>query len=224
MTSPLRFLAGIAAPARCAACGGHSGGGPLCDECTGELGRERALASAPGPPGVDLAVAAASFEGIGRRMAIGLKYGKRLGLAAVAAEAIARAAEAHLAAGPVALVPVPPDPLRGRWRGFDPADELAIALADRLDLPLNRCLRRRPGRRQVGRARGERLASPPVVRPRRPPPRTALLVDDVWTTGATLSACARALRAGGCERVVALALARAERAPRLPPRRAGRTI
>ena len=42
-----------------------------------------------------------------------------------------------------------------------------------------------------------------------PPPAVVALVDDVHTTGATLHACALALRTGGCERVVALSWARA---------------
>jgi predicted amidophosphoribosyltransferase len=40
------------------------------------------------------------------------------------------------------------------------------------------------------------------------PPSAAVLVDDVVTTGATLGACAWALRSGGCDRVVALTFAR----------------
>jgi predicted amidophosphoribosyltransferase len=160
----------------------------------------------PGPPGVDLAVAASPFDGPARRVVHGLKYARRLSLAGVAAAAMLRALPRHEVAD--AVVPVPAGPWRRRWRGFDPAEEIAIALATCTKLPLCACLRRGGGGRQVGRRRFERLANPPTVHATADCPRQALLVDDVWTTGATLSACARALRDGGCHRVVALTLAR----------------
>jgi predicted amidophosphoribosyltransferase len=161
----------------------------------------------PGPAGIDLLISVARYEGAARELVHGLKYGRRLGLAGLAAEAMARACPADALRG--AVVPVPAAPMRWRWRGFDPADEIAIALCRVTGAPLERCLRRRSGPRQVGRPRAARLADPPRVRLRRPPPPAALLVDDVCTTGATLAACAVCLRSGGAASVVALVLARA---------------
>jgi predicted amidophosphoribosyltransferase len=200
-------ITSLVAPPLCAACGaGRSSEAVLCGRCEADLATAPTVIE-PGPPGVDLAVAASPLEGPARRVVHGLKYARRLSLAGVAAAAMLRALPAHEAAE--AVVPVPAGPWRWRWRGFDPAEEIGIAIAAGTGLPLSECLRRGGGRRQVGRRRSERLADPPSVWTVSECPRQALLVDDVWTTGATLSACARALRAGGCRRVVALTLARA---------------
>jgi predicted amidophosphoribosyltransferase len=161
----------------------------------------------PGPPGVDLAVSVSPSAGVARRIVHGIKFGRRLSLAGVAAEAMLRVVPA--AESPDAVVAVPPGPWRWRSRGFDPAEEIAIAIAGLARLPFHQCLGRGRGRRQVGRTRRQRLADPPRVWTVAPAPRNALLVDDVWTTGATLAACAEALRESGSRRIVALTLARA---------------
>jgi predicted amidophosphoribosyltransferase len=207
LTRAIGSLASLVAPPLCPACGSiRMDAAVLCERCAGELAAAPRVRE-PGPPGIDLAVSASPFEGVARRLVHGLKFGRRLALASVAAEAMLRVLPDT--ESPDAVVPVPPGPWRWRWRGFDPAEEIAIELSERACLPYRSCLRRERGRRQVGRGRRQRLADAPRVRAVRDPPGSALLVDDVWTTGATLAACASALRAAGTRRVVALTLARA---------------
>ncbi|HEV2874728.1 MAG TPA: hypothetical protein VGW14_06220 [Thermoleophilaceae bacterium] len=108
------------------------------------------------------------------------------------------------------LVPVPLHPVRLRRRGFNQAGVLADAIARTTGLAASGCLRRRgPGPPQVGRTRGARLAGPAGSIDARPPaPPVALIVDDVVTTGATLAACAAALRQAGTTELAAIAFAR----------------
>jgi predicted amidophosphoribosyltransferase len=109
------------------------------------------------------------------------------------------------------LVAVPAHPSRARARGYDQAALLAAALARRTGAPLARPLRRGgPALRQLGASRAERLRRGRVaITATGAAPRRVVLVDDVHTTGATLDACARALRAAGCEHVTSVTWARA---------------
>jgi predicted amidophosphoribosyltransferase len=108
------------------------------------------------------------------------------------------------------VVPVPPHRGRRRQRGYDPAGVLAAAVARRAQVPLIEALRREDrSRRQLGARRAQRRRAPLRVRATVAPPARLLLVDDVHTTGATLDACARALRAAGAEWIAAVTYARA---------------
>jgi predicted amidophosphoribosyltransferase len=201
------FLALVAPPA-CAVCGGACElRRRICERCEGALRRLEPVRSAV--PGLDGVWSAAPYEGVVRHLIGALKFGARVALAAEAVELIAGRAPPEMLAS--AIVPVPPAPLRRRQRGFDPAEALAAALAKRTGLPLVPCLARSQSARQVGRRRAERLADPPRVRAVSPAPEQAVLVDDVTTTGATLVACAEALREAGASRVAAITLAASPR-------------
>jgi ComF family protein len=114
-------------------------------------------------------------------------------------------------ARPPLLVPVPLHPRRLRRRGYNQAALIAAAIAQRAGLGVADCLARTgSAATQVGRGRAERRAGPAgsVEWRSAPAPDRALLVDDVATTGATLAACAAALRAAGAVEVAALVFAR----------------
>lgn len=202
----LRAVSSVVVPPLCAACGRSCRAEVVvCTRCARRLGRAEPLLG-KGPPGLDRAWSSAAHEDVARDLVAALKFRRLLPVADLMADRIQWLAPAHMLSG--ALVPVPPAPVRLRRRGFDPAGELAAALAERLGSPLEPCLRRRGGRRQVGRRRSERLGQPPRIETTGRAPRSVMLVDDVLTTGATLSACAQALRAAGAARVVAVTFAR----------------
>ena len=201
----IRFAATLLAPPRCAICSQPcAADAATCLSCEAALGR--ASPASVALAGVGVVHAAATHDGVARRLVSSLKFAGRTALAEVAAAAIARALPADLEAR--CVVATPPARLRLRARGFDPAALIAASLAARLALPLVPGLVRLDHRRQVGRRRAERLSDPPRVRASAAAPQ-ALLVDDVLTTGATLRACAAALRAAGGEPVGAAVFAHA---------------
>jgi predicted amidophosphoribosyltransferase len=203
----LSNLLGLIAPPRCAVCASPSPPAEsLCAHCETALGA--VLGSSSPVPGADAAWSAAAYEGVAREVVSALKFRARLPLARRVARALAERAPAGLLDPLATIVPVPAAPARLRRRGFDAAEATAVALARETGIPVALCLRRAQGRRQVGRPRGERLADPPRVHLVAPAPSRVLLVDDVVTTGASLSACARALRGGGSTWIAALTFAR----------------
>jgi len=116
---------------------------------------------------------------------------------------------------PLLVVPVPMHPRRQRARGFHPAGVLARAAARRLGVPVApgalvavRETASQTGLDRAARRRNVRDAFAP--RAGFAAPRVVALVDDVATTGATLAACARALRRAGARRIVAVCVARRE--------------
>ena len=202
----LQTLSLLVAPPLCAACGRTCRAEALiCTRCSRSLAAEPPILSG-GPQGIDRAWSSASHEGVARSLVGALKFRRLLPVAELMADRIHWLAPGHLLGGTV--VPVPPAPPRLRSRGFDPAGELAAALATKLGTDLSPCLSRRGLGHQVGHGRADRISRAPQIESIAESPRSVLLVDDVLTTGATLTSCAMALRGAGAKRIVALTFTR----------------
>lgn len=143
------------------------------------------------------------------------KYQRALWFEPFLAELLIRAATPVLAIqSPDMIVPVPLHPTKQREREFNQAERLANRLGAATGLPVNKRLLRRvvPTRTQTQLSREERLANVrkafAIRKGQQLTGERVLLLDDVFTTGATTGACARVLSAAGAGEVCVWTVAR----------------
>jgi competence protein ComFC len=234
---PLRAVASLFYPALCAVCHAPITRGqyvcqrcldkaqriapPFCAKCsepfsgaiTGEFTcgncADRRLA-------FDAAVSAYRSRGVVRFLILQFKYNRQLHLRHPVAEWLQEAMnDPRLSERRFdIMVPVPLHPARLRERGFNQAQVLANILAQRINVPLIRALdRTRYTTTQTAFDRTERMENLRGAFRLRKNINVrglqVLLVDDILTTGSTLSECARVLRQTGAHSVYAVTAARA---------------
>ncbi len=220
-----RSLLDLVLPRRCACC--DEPGDELCESCRARLPRlEGPLCECCGAPtawpvarcrecsGRRLAFrrarAAVAYDGAVKRLVSAWKERGLRFTASLAADEVARVVPAPAV---LALAFVPGDRDRTLKRGHHPAERLARELARRWELPLAPLLSRvspAPRQRGLGLAERRRNVAGAFVAHGRAPPRI-VLVDDVYTSGATANAAASALRRAGARHVEVVTFARAVR-------------
>lgn len=167
------------------------------------------------PPPFARARAAVHYESVARRMVLGLKYSDRTDLAPWMARWMLRVGNRLIADADI-IVPVPLHRRRFFQRRFNQAAELARSLSSLSGIAHEPdvVLRRKATSRQVGLGRSEREDNVrgaffvPAEAGIRLKGRRVLLVDDVFTTGATVSAVSRVLLRAGSQAVDVLTFAR----------------
>jgi ComF family protein len=184
-------------------------------------------------PPFDRAVAYGSYDGALRDLIHLLKFDQVRPLAPVLGRMLAdtiSTLEPSLPPGTIAIVPVPLYAKKKTQRGFNQAEVIARAALKclarpgwseaRFELCAGVLMRSRDTGSQIGLSRHQRRENLrgafAVTGPTRILKRNILLVDDVYTTGATASECARVLRRAGAGRVWVATVARTLKVPNVP--------
>ena len=187
--------------------------GARCDICWLPLRGVHCYGCASRPLPLEMLRAPFRYEGDVRHIVRAFKFGGQSSLAPLLGAQLSEAYEDHRFDVDL-IVPVPLTGARKRWRGYDQALLLARELGGLQQLPVVEALRRRGNAVPQAESSGvdQRLhnvqgvfsaSKPEVVRGQR-----VLLIDDVATTCATLSACANQLMDAGASAVLALTVAR----------------
>lgn len=198
-------------PPRCAGCGRVDW--VWCETCQQTLDRLSLPILADPLPPLAAAAATAIHEGVIQRALWALKYENAQALAAPLGDRLA-ASLRQVGWSVDCVVPVPLHPERRAQRGYNQAELLAQRLAEQMEIvhAPAALTRYRATQSQVGLGRIERLQNVQdafVADPQRVSGLRLLLVDDVYTTGATLSACAQAALAVGARAVYGLTVSAA---------------
>lgn len=195
-------------PERCPGCGNFDSG--MCRQCRAQLAVY--TESIGVIPALDAVSVAYVYQGPLRHAIHQLKYRRRPRVARQLGELLIPFAFPHARAVD-AILPVPMHAVRRAERGFNQAELIAAAVARGTSLVCmpDGLVRVRATGQQVKLNAHERQANMAGAfrwQPTTPPPSRILIIDDVLTTGATMSACGLALREAGCREIYGLALAR----------------
>lgn len=154
-------------------------------------------------------IIASRYEGSVKELIKRLKYHQAVSAAEIIAELLApkvNTSEFDI------ITSVPASTRRQRQRGYNQAELIAKFLSRHLKLPYKRALGKFGHQRQVGTKRGQRLEQVKgtiyVLNSKKVADRRVLVVDDVVTTGATISECARVLKSAGAKSIWGLAVAK----------------
>lgn len=185
---------------------------PVCPDCLRSLRRVPESAQRRDLRNVTLAVAPLFYEGDVRASLLRYKFHGVTAYARVYADFIQKCIDEN-AISCDSITWVPLSRRRLRTRGYDQAELIARELAARIGLPCGRLLvktvnnraQSRTGSAEKRRANAAGVYACPC--PEKVQGKHVLLVDDIITTGATVSECARVLKAAGCEEVFAAAAA-----------------
>lgn len=190
----------------CPRCGAPHGK-VQCTECCSTLLEPLGLSTPP----FDGCTSALTWDDKSARLVTQYKDGGERRMAQVLAGLMADALSPSELEQCDALTYIPASPSAMRKRGWDHAQLLAQALSRQTELPLTCAFVRPESMDQRTLARNERFGNMETrvkVRPGFIPGKTILLIDDVYTTGATLFAASHALKAAGAERVFCATLIR----------------